>query len=60
MRLATSGGSVEAYCIAVHEHSFVAKPVCTRTITVLRTGDAAEISFHAEDASVFGANTSTN
>ena len=26
----------------------------------VRSGDAAEISFHAEDARVFGADTSTN
>ncbi|MFT3776784.1 MAG: ABC transporter ATP-binding protein [Ottowia sp.] len=53
-------GDALIYRIAVGDHSFVAKSVRTRNSAVLRTGDAAEISFHAEDACVFGADTPTS
>ena len=53
-------GDALVYRIAVGEQSFVAKSVRTRHGAVLRTGDPAEISFHAEDARVFGAETPVN
>jgi putative spermidine/putrescine transport system ATP-binding protein len=53
-------GDALVYRIAVAGQSFVAKSVRTRHGAVLRSGDLAEISFHAEDARVFGADAAVN
>ena len=53
-------GDALVYRIAVAEQSFVAKCVRTRRGAVLHTGDLAEISFHAENACVFGADVHHN
>ena len=53
-------GDALVYRIAVGQQSFVAKSVRTRHDAALRTGDVAAISFHAEDAHVFGADTPLN
>lgn len=50
-------GDALVYRIAIGARSFVAKSVRTRHSAVLRTGDLAEISFHAEDVRVFGPDT---
>jgi putative spermidine/putrescine transport system ATP-binding protein len=53
-------GDALVYRIAAGGQGFVAKSVRTRHGAVLRTGDLAEISFHAEDARIFGADTPLN
>ncbi|MFT3816808.1 MAG: ABC transporter ATP-binding protein [Rubrivivax sp.] len=53
-------GDALVYRIAVGEQSFVAKAVRSRHGAVLRSGDAAEVFFHAGDVLVFGADTPVN
>jgi putative spermidine/putrescine transport system ATP-binding protein len=50
-------GDALVYRIAVAEQNFVAKSVRSRRSEVLHTGDFAEISFHADDVLVFGADS---
>lgn len=48
-------GDALIYRVAVGGQSFVAKSVRSRRGAVLRSGDLVDVSFHAEDARVFGA-----
>ncbi|MCJ0761673.1 ABC transporter ATP-binding protein [Variovorax terrae] len=53
-------GDALIYRIAVAGQSFVAKSVRSRRGAVLQIGDFAEMSFHADDVRVFGADSSLN